>query len=46
LGVTVTAYIDDILIYTKGLLEEHLKVVKEVFWRLEKVSLKLDLEKS
>jgi len=46
LGVTVTAYMDDILIYTKGSREEHLKVVKEVFRRLEKASLKLDLEKS
>lgn len=46
LGIDVTAYMDDILIYTKGSKSEHLKAVKDVLRRLAKEDLRLDPKKS
>jgi hypothetical protein len=46
LGIDVTAYMDDILVYTKGSREDHMKVVREVIGKLEQEDLRLDLKKS
>lgn len=40
-----SAYMDDILIYSDGSKEDHLKKVRLVLERLAKASLKLDIEK-
>jgi hypothetical protein len=45
LDITVIAYIDDILIYTKGSLEDHIKDIQAVFERLGIVDFKTILEK-
>jgi hypothetical protein len=45
LDITVVAYIDDILIYTKGSLEDHIKDVQAVFERLGTVDFKTAPEK-
>jgi hypothetical protein len=45
LDITVVAYIDDILIYTKGSLEDHIKDIQAVFERLSIVDFKTALEK-
>lgn len=45
LDVTVIAYMDDILIYTKGGLQQHIKDVQEVFKRLSTVDFKTAPEK-
>jgi hypothetical protein len=45
LDITVIAYVDDILIYTKGNLQQHIKDVQEVFKRLETVDFKTAPEK-
>ena len=41
----VVAYVDDILIYSNGSLEDHHAKVKEVFRRLQKAGLSLDIDK-
>ena len=46
LGIDTTAYMDDILIYTKGSKADHWKAVKEVLSRLKVDDLQLDLVKS
>ena len=45
LDITVIAYVDDILIYTKGDLQQHIKDVQEVFKRLATVDFKTAPEK-
>ena len=42
----VRAYIDDILVLTKGSYEEHLKDLEEVFRRLTEAGLKVNAKKS
>ena len=46
LGIDTTAYMDDILVYTKGSKDEHWKAVREVLARLGAEDLRLDLNKS
>ena len=46
LGVDVTAYMDDILVYTKGILEQHWIAVNEVLDRITAEGLRLDIKKS
>ncbi len=46
LDIFTTAYIDDILIYTKGSLEEHREHVKKVLEALNAAKMRLRLEKS
>lgn len=41
----VSAYVDDILIYTNGSLEKHREQVKQVLVRLENAGLQLDVDK-
>jgi hypothetical protein len=41
----VSAYLDDILIYTDGSLEDHRQKVKLVFQRLQEAGLQLDVDK-
>lgn len=41
-----TAYIDDVLIYTDGSLEDHRKQVRKVLQRLQDAGLQLDIDKS
>lgn len=45
LDVTALAYVDDILIFTKGTIEQHVKDVQEVFKRLASTSFKTAPEK-
>ena len=45
LDITVLAYIDDILIFTKGTLDQHKKDVLEVFKRLDRINFRTALEK-
>ena len=45
LDITVVAYIDDILIYTKGSLTDYIKDVQAVFERLSTVDFKTVPEK-
>ena len=45
LDVTIIAYVDDILVYTKGNLNQHTKDVQEVLKRLSTVNFKTALEK-
>ena len=41
-----SAYVDDVLIYSEGTIEEHREHVKKVFVRLRKAGLQLDIDKS
>ena len=41
LNIFVTAYLDDILIYTKSTLEEHIQKVKKVFKALQEADIRL-----
>ena len=41
LDIFVSAYLDDILIYTKGTLKEHIQEVKKVFKALQKADIRL-----
>ena len=45
LDITVIAYLDDILIFTKGSREQHTRDVQEVFKRLSKTTFKTAPEK-
>jgi hypothetical protein len=45
LDITVVAYVDDILIFTKGDKEQHVKDVQEVFKKLSKSDFRTALEK-
>ena len=45
LDIFVTAYLDDILIYTKGTLKEHIQAVKKVFKALQKADIRLRPDK-
>jgi transposase InsO family protein len=45
LDVNASAYVDDILIYTAGSVEEHRRVVKEILAKLSAAELRLDLAK-
>ncbi len=42
----VRAYIDNLLVITRGTLEDHLDKLREVFRRLRKVGLKVNAAKS
>ena len=46
LDIFVTAYLDDILIYTKGILKEHIQEVKKVFEALQEADIRLRPDKS
>ncbi|KAL6159042.1 hypothetical protein ACJBU6_03135 [Exserohilum turcicum] len=41
LGIFVTAYLDDVLVYTNGTLEEHVEHVKKVLRKLKEYKLYL-----
>ena len=45
LDIFVTAYLDDILIYTKGILKEHIQEVKKVFKALQEADIRLRPDK-
>ena len=45
LGVTCAAYLDDVIIFSTGSLEDHYIKVKEILTRLAKAGLKLDPKK-
>ena len=45
LDIFVTAYLDDILIYTKSTLKEHIQVVKKVFKALQEADIRLQPDK-
>ena len=45
LDIFVTAYLDDILIYTKGTLKEHIQEVKKVFKALQEANIRLQPDK-
>ena len=45
LDVFVVAYLDDILVYTRGTLSEHIKQVQQVFTKLFERNLKVKPEK-
>ncbi|KAK1916818.1 hypothetical protein P3342_004373 [Pyrenophora teres f. teres] len=45
LGIFVLAYLDDILVYSKGTLEEHIELVKKVLRKLKNRKLYLQPEK-
>ena len=45
LDIFVTAYLDDILIYTKSTLKEHIQAVKKVFKALQEADIRLQLDK-
>ena len=45
LDIFVTAYLDNILIYTKGTLKEHIQVVKKVFKALQEADIRLQPDK-
>ena len=45
LDIFVTAYLDDIFIYTKGTLKEHIQEVKKVFKDLQKADIRLRPDK-
>ena len=46
LDIFVTAYIDDVLVYTNGTLEEHRQHVKKILHTLQEVGMRLRLDKS
>ena len=45
LDVFVTAYLDNLLVYTTGTLKEHQEYIKKVFRKLEEYKLMLNLDK-
>ena len=45
LNIFVIAYLNDILIYTKGTLKKHIQEVKKVFKTLQKADIRLQLDK-
>ena len=45
LDIFVTAYLDNILIYTKGTLKEHIQEVKKVFKALQEADIRLQPDK-
>ena len=45
LDIFVTAYLNDILIYTKDTLKEHIQEVKKVFKALQEADIRLRLDK-
>ena len=45
LGIFVTVYLDDVIIYTKGAYEPHLNHIRQVFSVLRKSNLKIKLKK-
>ncbi len=45
LDIDATAYVDDILAYTDGTIEEHWKTVRSILEKLEKAGLYLDIDK-
>ena len=45
LDIFVTAYLDDILIYTKDTLKKHIQAVKKVFKALQKANIRLQPDK-
>lgn len=45
LDIFVIAYLDDILVYSEGTLEEHIQYVQKVFAKLDQWNLKLKLKK-
>ena len=45
LGIFVTAYLDDVLVYSSGTLEEHVEHVKKVLRKLKEYKLYLQLGK-
>ncbi|KAL6161592.1 hypothetical protein ACJBU6_00699 [Exserohilum turcicum] len=45
LGIFVTAYLDDVLVYTNGTLEEHVEHVKKVLRKLKEYKLYLQASK-
>ena len=45
LGIFVTAYLDDVLVYTNSTLEEHVKHVKKVLQKLKEYKLYLQSSK-
>ena len=45
LDIFVTAYLDNILIYTKGTLKEHIQEVKKVFKALQEANIRLQPDK-
>jgi hypothetical protein len=45
LGIFVTAYLDNVLVYSSGTLEEHVEYVKKVLRKLKEYKLYLQLEK-
>ena len=46
LDIFVTAYIDDVLVYTNGTLEKHKQHVKKILHALQKAGMRLHLDKS
>ena len=46
LDIFVTAYIDDVLVYTNRTLEEHKQYVKIILHALQKAGIRLHLDKS
>ena len=46
LDIFVTAYIDDVLVYTNGTLEEHKQHVKKILHALQRAGMRLRLDKS
>ena len=46
LDIFVTAYIDDVLVYTNGTLEEYKQHVKKILHTLQKAGMRLRLDKS
>ena len=45
IGKIVVVYLDDIVIYTKGSLEQHVKNVKEILKLIQKVTLQIKIKK-
>ena len=45
MGIFATAYLDDILVYSKGSLEDHVEHVKKVLRKLRKYKLYIQPEK-
>ena len=45
LDIFVTAYLNDILIYTEGTLKEHIQAVKKVFKALQEANIRLRPDK-